>query len=393
MYPRKSFSRRHFVGGATAALGYMGLTPGSTLARGFEVVPANPYGPVDDEYDSFAKLNFNEHPFGPSASVMEAMNGAWKYSMRYGYPDADIRNKVAEHLGVDSSNILMGAGSEEILRVTGLTFLGPGKKVVGVEPTFTIVYQVASGVRADSILLPLEPDHRLDIQRMIDAINRNYREVGFVYLCNPNNPTGRAVSASEIRHLLDSIPEDVPVLIDEAYHHFVQDPEYATSIPYAVEGRPVIVARTFSKIYGMAAMRLGYGVAAPETVQLMRSYRTGTQNCLVKWGGAKALEDKAAEAESLRYTLETRKMMVAEVESMGFEVIPSDTNFFMVDTGRPVQGVADAFREKGVLVGRPFPPLEHHLRVSVATEEHIDRFFAAWKDIFGGTTARSGGGR
>ena len=190
------------------------------------------------------------------------------------------------------------------------------------------------------------------------------------------------VSAREIAHLLDGIPADVPVLIDEAYHHFVQDPGYATSIPYVLEGRPVVVARTFSKIYGMAAMRLGFAVATPEMVELMASYSTGTQNCLVKWGGARALEDTAAAAESLRYTLQTRNAMSSELESRGFEVIPSETNFFMVDTRRPVEEVQAAFEERGVLVGRPFPPMNQHLRVSVATEDHVDRFFEAWKEVF-----------
>ena len=112
----------------------------------------------------------------------------------------------------------------------------------------------------------------------------HHREVGFVYLCNPNNPTGRTVSAAEVQQLLDGIPEDVPILIDEAYHHFVQDPHYATSIPHVLEGRPVIVARTFSKLFGMAAMRLGFAISTPEIIQRMRPYSTGSMNALVKWG-------------------------------------------------------------------------------------------------------------
>jgi len=388
MYPNGSFSRRHFVGGAAAALGAIGLKPGADLyGRGFEVLPTAATGPFDDEYDALAKLDSNEHHSGPSASVMEAMNGAWKYSMRYGYPDGNIQAKIAEHHGVGSGNILLGAGSREILRVVGLTFLAPGKKVVGVEPSYGTVFQHASGIRAESIQLPLEPDFSQNIQRMIDVTNRNHRDVGFIYLCNPNNPTGRSVSASEVRELLDGIPEDVPVLIDEAYHHFVQDPEYATSLPYVLEGRPVIIARTFSKIYGLAAMRLGYAVASEAMIDRMATYSTGNVNVLVKWGGAKALEDTAAEAESLRYTLETRKSMVAELESMDFEVIPTETNFMMVHIGRPVREVIDAFRAKDELVGRPCPPLDRHLRVSVASEEHVDRFFSAWKEIFRTTSS------
>ncbi len=382
MLPRQTLSRRRFMGGTAAALGYLGLRPGAELwAR----TPATPWALAGQEradYDSLAKLHFNENPYGPSDHMLEAMNAAWKYSNRYGYPDGGIQSVIAEHLGVGRENIVLGAGSGEILRVVGLTFLGPGKKVVGVDPSYSQVYRHASGIDADPILVPLLDDHRQDIPGIIDATKKNYRDVGFVYLCNPNNPTGRTLTADEVRRVLDGIPEDVPVLIDEAYHHFVEDPEYATSIPYVLEGRNVIVTRTFSKIYGMAGMRLGFGVARPELIERMRPYSTGTVNALVKWGGVAALEDTGSEAWVRQTTLRLRKQTSAELEGMGYPVIPSETNFFMVRTGRPVQEVSAEFRKRDVLVGRPFPPLLDHLRVSVGTEEEMARFMTAWKEIF-----------
>ena len=223
------------------------------------------------------------------------MNGAWKYANRYGYPDDDIQGAIAEHHGVKRENILMGAGSGEIL------------EVVGVEPSYGSVYQHASGIKAESVLLPLLGDSRQNIPLMIQTTQRNYRDVGFVYLCNPNNPTGITVTADEVRRVLNGIPEDVPVLIDEAYHHFVEDSAYATAVPYVLEGRKVIVARTFSKIYGMAAMRLGYAVAPPEMIREMSAYSTGTINALVKWGGAQALRDTGAQAEVRNKTIAARE--------------------------------------------------------------------------------------
>ncbi len=132
-------------------------------------------------------------------------------------------------------------------------------------------------------------------------------DLGFVYLCNPNNPTGVVVTAKEVKQLLDGIPRDMPVLIDEAYHHYVDDPAYGTSIPYVLEGRPVIVARTFSKIVGLAAMRLGYAVAPKEIVARMRPYSMGSINVLVKHGGAAALQDPAAQEKVKRMTIQVRK--------------------------------------------------------------------------------------
>ncbi len=383
MYPRNSVSRRRFMGGAAAALGYLGLKPGTDLwARDIPPLPGASLSPQEFDYDSFAKLSSNENPYGPSDRMLEAMNGAWKYSNRYGYPDGDIQEAIAEHHGVAPENILMGAGSGETLEVVGLAFLGHDKKVIGVEPTFTTVYRTATGIDADVITIPLLDDYRQDIPAMIEATKQNYRDIGLVYLCNPNNPTGQIVTAAETRQLLDGIPEDVPVLIDEAYHHFVEDSAYATSVPYVLEGRKIIVARTFSKIYGMAGLRLGYGIASPELIAQMRPYSTGSVNALVKWGGVAALQDTESERRVRETTIALRKRTTAEIEAMGYEVIPSETNFFMVNTGRRVDDVRAAFRERGVMVGRNFPPMLEHLRVSIGTEEEMGRFMTAWKEIF-----------
>ncbi len=378
-------SRRGFMGGAAASLGALGINPHALVGGEARprAIPGGRYLQQEsDEYDSLAKLNFNENPYGPSESVIEAMTMAFKYSMRYGYPDGGVTNAIAEHHGVQRQNILLGAGSGEILEVVGLTFLAHGKKVIGVDPSYGSVYSHASGIDADAIKLPLLEDYRQDIPAMIEATKRHYREVGFVYLCNPNNPTGRTVTSAEVQQLLDGIPEDVPVLIDEAYHHFVEDPAYATSIPYVLEGRPVIVARTFSKLFGMAAMRLGFAIATPEVIQRMRPYSTGSINALVKWGAVAALADTTSQERVRRVTLELRKKTTAELASLGYDAIPSETNFFMLKTGRPVDRVRVAFREKGVAVGRPFPPMLEHLRVSIGTEEEMDRFMVAFQEIF-----------
>ena len=381
MHSRNSVTRRRFMGGAAAALGYAGLRPAAGL-WGLDA-PSSPLHlvPQEYDYDSFAKLSSNENPYGPSERMLEAMNGAWKYANRYGYPDGDIQERIAEHHGVEPENILLGAGSGETLKVVALANLGHNDKVIGVEPTYLTVFGVASGVDADGIMLPLLEDFSQDIPGMIEATRKNYRDVGLVYLCNPNNPTGMVVSAAETRQLLDGVPEDIPVLIDEAYHHFVDDPAYETAVPYVKEGRKVIIARTFSKIYGMAGLRLGYGIAPAEMIREMRVHSTGSVNALVKWGGVAALDDVESETWVRETTLRLRRETVAQLEAMGYDVIPSETNFFMVNTGRPAAEVRSAFRERGVLVGRDFPPMLDYLRVSVGSEEEMARFMTAWKEI------------
>jgi histidinol-phosphate aminotransferase len=379
---RHTFSRRGFVGGVATALGYMGLKPARVWAQNLDgmqqVVTAQQ---AMANYDRMVKLGNNENPWGPSPKMLETMNGVWKYANRYGYPDGGITKIIADSHGVKEDNVLLGAGSGEILRVVGLTYLDPDKKVVGAEVSYETVYNHASGLRAEAFKIPLLADYRQDIPATIKATNRNYREVGFVYLCNPNNPTGRTVSAAEIKDLLDNIPQDMPVLIDEAYHHFVEDPAYATSLPYVLEGRQVIIARTFSKIYGMAGLRLGYAVATKEIIDRMRPYTTGSINALAKWGAAVALQDPNEEIRVRTATNATRKKTVERIHAMGFETIPSETNFFMVHLKKPVQPVIQAFREKGIIVGRPFPPLVEHLRVSVGTDAEMDKFVTAFREI------------
>jgi histidinol-phosphate aminotransferase len=191
------------------------------------------------------------------------------------------------------------------------------------------------------------------------------------------------VTAKEVRQLLDGLPPGLPVLIDEAYHHFVDDPLYATSVPYAREGRPVIVARTFSKIAALAGMRLGYAVAPPGLIRKMRpNSSAGSINALVKWGGVAALKDSANEAKVKADTIALRTEMTGQLRALGFESIPSQANFFMVHIKRDVAPVIDAFRQRGVLVGRPFPPMTQHLRVSIGTAGEMDRFFDAFRQIF-----------
>jgi histidinol-phosphate aminotransferase len=382
---RHAVSRRGFVGSVGVALGALGLRPDlELLAQTRSQTPgtAPSAKPTVDEYDAMAKLANNENPYGPPDSVMKAMTDAFKYANRYGYPDGGIVQAIAAHHGVKPENVLLGAGSGEILDVCDSTFLQGGKKVVGVEPTYNTVYAYATGTKSDAIKIPLTKDYRQDTAAMIHATKTHYRDVGFVYVCNPNNPTGIVIPKQEIKQIVEAFPEDMPILIDEAYHHFVDDPAYATSIPYVIEGRPVIIARTFSKIVGLAGMRLGYAVAPADLIERMKVYSVGSINAIVKHGGVAALKDTASQEKVKKINIELRAKTTNELQGLGYEVLPSQANFFMVGIGREVVPVIDEFKKRGVLVGRPFPPMTKHLRVSVGTADEMSRFLTAFKEIF-----------
>ena len=379
-------SRRGFVGAAAGAAAALALTP-ELAARAQDatgLAPAQPrQRPQEDDYDALAKLHFNENPYGPPESVLQAMTKAFKYANRYAYPDGNLQQEIAKHHGVTPDMVLIASGSGEILDAVGSAFVDTGKRVVGAEPSYSQVYQHVTQVKGAGIMVPLTTDFRQDIPATINMVKMRYRDVAFVYVCNPNNPTGRIVTSAEIRQLLDGIPSDVPVLIDEAYHHFVDDPAYSTSIPLVKEGRPLIVTRTFSKIAALAGMRLGYAIAPRDINQRLRNYMTGSVNAVVRWGGLAALKDTASAAWVKKVTLEQRKRTVAAINAMGYATIPSDANFFMIHLKKPAAPFVEQFFKKGVLVGRPFPPMVEYLRVSIGSPAEMDRFLKAFPEVVG----------
>jgi histidinol-phosphate aminotransferase len=378
-------TRRNFIGTMAGALGVAGLAPSLDLfAQGRQGARQGEPGEEhpEENYDEMAKLASNENCWGPSDDVVRAMKDAFKYSNRYQYPDGGIVEAIAKHHGLKKENVILGAGSGEILKIIGEAFTGDHKRVVGVDPSYDSVYRFITNIKADAIKVPLLKDYRMDIPGVIRATKMNYRDVGFVYICNPNNPTGNIIPKQEIKHLVETIPGDVPILIDEAYHHYVATPDYATSVPYIAEGRPVIVTRTFSKIAGLAGMRLGYGLAPKELIDRMRTFGGGSISAVVKYGGIAALKDTVYEKKIKQMTIELRERTIKDLRGWGYEVIPSETNFFMVDVGKDVSPVAEDFKKRKVLVGRKFPPMNNWLRVSVGTEPEMTRFMAAFKELF-----------
>ena len=379
-----SASRRSFIGTMATALGVASLRPSLDLfaqerqQRQGEPGEEHP----EENYDEMAKLASNENCWGPSDGVVKAMTDAFKYANRYQYPDGGIVEAIAKHHGLKRENVILGAGSGEILKIVGETFTQDHKRIVGVDPSYDSVYRFITNIKADAIKVPLLKDYRMDIQGLIRATKLNYRDVGFVYICNPNNPTGNIIPKSEIKLLLDSIPADVPVLIDEAYHHFVDTQDYATSVPYINEGRQVIVTRTFSKIAALAGMRLGYGLAPKELIDRMRTFGGGSISAVVKYGGVAALKDIGYEKKIKQMTIDLREKTIKDLRAWGYEIIPSETNFFMVNVGKDVTAVAEDFKKRKVLVGRKFPPMNNWLRVSVGTEPEMTRFMVAFKELF-----------
>jgi len=334
------------------------------------------------------RLNSNENPYGPSPKALEALAACGGIAARY--PDENYAatvDAIAQMHGVTAENVILGCGSTEILRVADMAFLGAGHNVVAAEPTFEAVLTYARVTRAEPVKVPLTPDHRHDLPRMAAACTS---KTGLVYVCNPNNPTATIVTRDEIAEFIPRVSPATLILIDEAYHHFADDARYASALDWAVKSPNVLVARTFSKVYGMAGMRLGYAVGAKEAVARMAPYLTQDNvNAAVLPAALASLRDADYVASCRRRLNSTRRWLADQLTSDAWHVVPSQANFVMIDLQRDVQPLIEQFRKRKILVGRKFPSLGSFLRVTIGTQQEMETFVAAFRDIAGAGASKA----
>jgi histidinol-phosphate aminotransferase len=325
------------------------------------------------------QLNSNENPYGPSEAALRAMSEAQAVACRY--PDdleEEMADAIAEHHGVAAARVVLGCGSAEILRLCDAAFLGPGRTVVAAEPTFESVLAYAGVHGGEPVTVPLDAAFRHDLKRMAEACDAR---TGLVYVCNPNNPTGTIVGGDALVDFLGRVPAAAIVVVDEAYHHFVEDPAYR-SMETALDRFPnLIVARTFSKIFGMAGMRLGYALASEALAKKLHEHGFwGNLNAGVLAAGRASLGDAGHVARQRERLNATKRRLVAQLEADGRRIIPSEANFLMIEVGRDVTTVIAALRERKILVGRRFPAMPNWLRVTIGTEPETAALLAALRE-------------
>lgn len=371
---RRDFARLLGAGAGTALLAPQVVARGleERTARGPAALKRLPRDPAN-----LLLLNSNENSYGPSPAALEAMVEAHEVAMRYPdfWVDA-LQQKLAAAHEVDGEMVVVTCGSTELLKLAAAAFLGPGKRLVLAEPTFEAIIRYARLTGAEIIKVPVDKNYAHDLDVMAKAA-RGSR--GLVYVCNPNNPTGTVVSKAALEKFLQQVPGESLVLIDEAYHHYVEDAGYGTMLDAVKAGRNVIIARTFSKIYGMAGLRIGYGVARRDLVDQMRPHRVPSGSNVM--GCAAALvsfEDGEWVRLNRRHNQEAREMLYAAMRQRGREVIPSETNFVCVQVGSPIRPVIAAFLKQKIRVGRPFSGLPEHIRVSLGKPEEMEKFIAAF---------------
>lgn len=320
------------------------------------------------------RLNSNENPLGAGEQAFAAMRSAFAEANRYPYAaEAAVQAVIARVHKIKEDHVLVGCGSGEILRMAVSACTGPGRALVTGLPTFEDPGHHARANGVEVVDVPVDQELRLDL----DAMAARCAGAGLIFFCNPNNPTGTVHGWSAATDFITRVGRTSPratVLVDEAYHEYVDDPSYKTMVPVAVENPQVIVSRTFSKVFGLAGARIGYAIGTPAALEPLRRFKLGAAvNVIAAAGATAGLADLAHITAEQARNRQVRQFTRDALAKMGYTAAPSQTNFIMVNVRRSVQDVIDGCRKEGVLIGRPFPPLTTWARVSIGTEEEMRR--------------------
>ena len=344
------------------------------MSGGLSLLPELACASTRTASDGALRLNSNENPFGIAPAARSAIIDNLSEANRY--PRA-IRTDMVEALaklnGVKPENIVLGNGSTEVLQMSVQALAQPGAKLVLADPTFEDVPRYARPYTYDLQKVPLTANHAHDIGRMKEIVDAS-RGRALVYLCNPNNPTGTLTPSADIDAWIAAGADDVYFLVDEAYYEYCTDPGYWSCVKF-INDPNVIVTRSFSKIYGMAGMRLGYAMAHETTAARLREYiASSNANYLALAAGHASLEDSDLISRSRAANAEGTRILHEALDEIGLEYLPSYTNFVM----HRINGDQDAYRkrmaEAGARVGRNFPPMLDYNRLSIGTPEEMGRF-------------------
>jgi histidinol-phosphate aminotransferase len=389
MLTRRRFVQSVGLGAAGAWIGARGREGGlwTTLEAQTSQTPAAAAAAINPII-----LSSNENPVGPGKTVLDAVKTAFgptgAVPGRYSNASGALVDAIAKKFNVKTENVILGCGSTQILRSATQVFTAPGKPLVGTIPTYEECAGYADMINNPVRPVPLDNEFKMDLGRMAEAA----RGAGLIFYCNPNNPTATYVGARATRDFIARVnrisPETV-ILVDEAYFDYVTDPDHDTHIPLAIEDPRIIVARTFSKAYGLAGLRIGYAVGHPDALKKMSDWDsasgTSTLNVLAMQAATVAIQQDASviAAERARNTA-VRDFTMKWFRDRGMKPTDAQANFMFVNIGRPAKDFRDACAAKGVKVARDFPPFEKtHCRISFGTMEEMQKAVAVFGEVLG----------
>lgn len=373
---RSKMNRRQWIK-ATATAGAWLVVNSSLLTCRRETIP--PKAAQKDkaiQQDDFIRLDNNENPYGVSPkaqqAIIEAINGSHRYPhRRYG----ELIKLIAEREGLSPENIILGAGSTEIMNMAILAY-GRKGEILTSDPTYFDFLFYADQAGCSIRRVPVNDSFKIDLKAMASQINS---ATSLIYICNPNNPTGAIIEGRSLRAFCVEASKNSLVFVDEAYHEYVEDADYASMASLVREGRKILVTRTFSKIYGLAGLRLGYGLAHPEIIENLKKAQMNFAS--IAYPSLKAAIEAYNDHEFTRLVKEKNKQVKAylekELDKLGYYRIPSHTNFALFQVDRDSKKLAEDFEKHKILV-RPFTFFgQNWIRVTIGTMEEIQAFLSA----------------
>jgi len=356
----------------------MGVGAVSTIGMlGWAERPAH-YGPAETVGTATTiHLDRNENPYGPPDSAVRAMQESLTTQNLYPDGSEDLRKKIAEYHKVAAEQVVLGCGSTEVLRMAADAFLAPGKTLVLAVPTCPILASFARAKGIELFEVPLTRDYAHDLAAMLARCDNS---AGLIYICNPNNPTGTLTPRSDLEDFLHKLPANIPVLIDEAYHHYViPSPSYSSFLDQKISDKRTIVTRTFSKIYGLAGVRLGYAVAPASVAKQISEFSLPFgENAAGIAAAMAALDDSEHVRRAAQQNLNDRQSFFNSADVRYVRVVDSQANFALLKLDHPIDEVIAHFRSNRVFVGPRFPQLDGFLRVSIGNAEENKAFWRVW---------------
>ena len=368
---------------------FLGLAAGSSLLPLLNFAPVLA-GKIDTGgypvlTDYVGRLCYNENPLGPSPLAMEVITE--HANMVHRYPDwyaESLRGDLADLHNVNQNQTIAGCGATEILRLCALAFLTGGSNIVAPYPTYSQLPADAGLIGANVRYSDVDDNYLIDLNDMLSRVDSGTKAV---IITNPNNPTGTVASADDIGTFVDALPSQVITIIDEAYHEYVDDPGYRSAMELVHRDKKVVVIRTFSKVYGLAGMRVGYAVGREELIQQMMSWHVyGSVSRLASDAARAALDDSEHINDTVTLNSQAKQYCFDTFSSMGLSYIPSQTNFFMVETELPSSQLANQLSQRGIQV-RTGWGMPNHIRVSTGTMEEMENFITALQEILDNVSA------
>ena len=380
----------NFSPSSTSRRAFLGVSAAASAALALRIVtePMLAYAARQSMPENAVKIDSNENPLGPCASARQALTAILPQGGRYcfGLTD-DLLDTLAATEGLKHDQIRVYPGSSDPLHHTVAVFTSPQRSYVTADPGYEAGMMASNVIGTKVVKVPLTKNYAHDVRAMLAAAP----DAGVFYIASPNNPTGTLTSHSDIEYLLENKPQDSIVLVDEAYIHFCDAP---STMDLVKAGKDVILLRTFSKIYGLAGLRCGAAFGRPDLLEKIENYGGGNPMPITALVAATAsLKDAHLVSERKRVNSAVRAQVFAWLDRNGYSYIPSEANFFMLDTKRPAKPAIDAMAKQNVFIGRIWPSMPTYTRVTIGTAPEMEQFQAAWHKVMTGAVTASVGAK